>query len=54
MATTASAIRARIEARGERTVSEIRAESEEKAQKFMENGGIRFPWDVLIATAANR
>lgn len=54
MATTASAIRARIEAKGERTVSEIRAESEEKAQKFMENGGIRFPWDVLVATAVNR
>ena len=54
MATTASAIRTRIEARGERTVSEIRAESEEKARKFMENGGIRFPWDVLVATAANR
>lgn len=54
MATTASSIRARIEAKGAQTVSEIRKEAEERAQKFLENGGIRFTWDVLVATGANR
>lgn len=54
MATTASSIRARIEAKGEQVVSEIRREAEERAQKYLQNGGIRFPWDVLVATAVNR
>jgi ubiquinone/menaquinone biosynthesis C-methylase UbiE len=54
MATTASSIRARIEAKGHQVVSEIRREAEERAQGFLENGAIRFPWDVYVATAANR
>lgn len=54
MATTASSIRTRIEAKGERVVSEIRKEAEERAQNYLQNGAIRFPWDVLVATAVNR
>ena len=54
MATTASSIRARIEAKGPEIVSEIRKEAEERVQGFLENGAIRFPWDVYVATAANR
>ncbi|HEU4606455.1 MAG TPA: class I SAM-dependent methyltransferase [Nitrososphaera sp.] len=51
MSTTANSIRAMIEGRGPGVVSAIRAEAEEKARKFMENGRIRFPWQVLVATA---
>jgi ubiquinone/menaquinone biosynthesis C-methylase UbiE len=54
METTASSIRARIEAKGPEVVSEIRKEAEQKVQNFLENGAIRFPWDVYVATAANR
>jgi len=51
MSTTASSIRATIEGRGPGTVSAIRKEVEEKAQKFTKDGRIRFPWQVLVATA---
>jgi ubiquinone/menaquinone biosynthesis C-methylase UbiE len=51
MSTTAAAIRSKIEARGSQTVEEIRKEAEEKAQRFVRNGQILFPWDVLVATA---
>ena len=51
MSTTANSIRAIIEGRGPGVVSAIRAEVEEKARKFTENGRIRFPWQVLVATA---
>jgi hypothetical protein len=32
-------------------VSAIKAEAEKKAQKFTNDGRVRFPWQVLIATA---
>jgi ubiquinone/menaquinone biosynthesis C-methylase UbiE len=54
MATTAASIRARIEAKGPDAVAEIRKEAEERAQSYLQDGVIRFPWDVLIATAVNR
>lgn len=53
MATTASAIRARIEAEGPDTVAKIRREAEQRAQNYLlQDGQIMFPWDVLIATAS--
>lgn len=51
MSTTAAAIRPKIEAKGAQVVAEIKKEAEEKAQRFIKNGEIRFPWDVLVATA---
>ena len=54
MSTTAASIRPKIEAKGEQTVSSIRSEAEKKAQRFMKDGKIRFPWQVLIATAQAR
>jgi len=51
MSTTANSIRAIIGGRGPGVVSAIRAEAEENTRKFMENGRIRFPWQVLVATA---
>jgi ubiquinone/menaquinone biosynthesis C-methylase UbiE len=51
MSTTANSIRATIESKGASGVSAIRTEAERKANKFMEDGQIRFPWQVLIATA---
>jgi ubiquinone/menaquinone biosynthesis C-methylase UbiE len=51
MSTTASSIRATIEGKGADVVATIRAEAEKKAQKFTEGGRVRFPWQVLIATA---
>jgi ubiquinone/menaquinone biosynthesis C-methylase UbiE len=51
MTTTAAAIRSKIESRGTDTLIDIRREAEEKAQRFIKNGKIKFPWEVLIATA---
>lgn len=51
MSTTANSIRAMIESKGAGVVAAIKSEAEKKAQKFTEAGGIRFPWQVLIATA---
>jgi len=51
MSTTANSIRAIIEGKGAGVVSAIRAEAEKGAQKFTKDGTIRFPWQVLIATA---
>lgn len=51
MATTASAIRSRIEARGPQVVAEIREEAEKGARRYVKNGKLSFPWDVLVATA---
>jgi hypothetical protein len=42
-----------IEGRGPGVVSAIKAEAEEKAKKFTEGGRVRFPWQVLIATAVS-
>jgi ubiquinone/menaquinone biosynthesis C-methylase UbiE len=53
MSTTANSIRAMIEGRGPGVVSAIKAEAEEKAKKFTEGGRVRFPWQVLIATAVS-
>jgi len=54
LSTTAASIRAKIEAKGEQMVSAIKSEAEKKAQPFIEGGHIRFPWQVLIATAQAR
>lgn len=54
MSSTAASIRSKIEAKGPQVVEDIRREAEEKAKKFTDNGAITFPWEVLIATAANR
>jgi ubiquinone/menaquinone biosynthesis C-methylase UbiE len=51
MSTTANSIRAAFEGGGPGVVSAIRKEAEEKAQKFTKDGKIRFPWQVLVATA---
>jgi len=51
MSTTANSIRATIESMGHGVVSAIRTEAEKNAQKFTKDGKIRFPWQVLIATA---
>jgi ubiquinone/menaquinone biosynthesis C-methylase UbiE len=51
MSTTANSIRAIIESKGPGVVSAIKAEAEKKAQKFTEDGRVRFPWQVLVATA---
>lgn len=52
MATTASAIRPRIEEKGQEVVDAIRQEANERAAPFLQRGGtIRFPWDVLVAVA---
>jgi ubiquinone/menaquinone biosynthesis C-methylase UbiE len=51
MSTTAVAIRPKIEAKGAQMVAGIKKEAEEKAQRFVKNGEIRFSWDVLVATA---
>lgn len=51
MSTTANSIRTTIESKGLRVVSEIKTKAEEKAKKFIKEGKIRFPWQVLIATA---
>jgi ubiquinone/menaquinone biosynthesis C-methylase UbiE len=54
MSSTAASIRSKIEAKGAQVVEEIRREAEEKSNRYTNNGAITFPWDVLIATAANR
>lgn len=51
ISTTANSIRAMIESKGPGVVSAIKVEAEKKAQKFTNDGRIRFPWQVLIATA---
>jgi ubiquinone/menaquinone biosynthesis C-methylase UbiE len=51
MSTSANSIRAMIESKGTGVVAAIKVEAEKRAQKFTEAGGIRFPWQVLIATA---
>jgi SAM-dependent methyltransferase len=52
MATTARAIRPRIEEKGQQVVDAIRQEANERAAQFLQRGGtIRFPWNVLVAVA---
>lgn len=50
MSTTAAAIRSKIEARGAQVVAEIEKEAQEKAQHFIRDGRLSFPWEVLVAT----
>lgn len=50
LSTTARSIRAQIEADPVR-LEGIRQKAERRALVFLEGGRIRFPWDVLIATA---
>jgi len=51
MSTTAASIRFQIEEKGEQVISVIKSEAERKAQVFVKDGQIRFPWKVLISTA---
>lgn len=51
MSTTAHSIRAEIEANGPKIVSAIRRAAKKKAQQYMTDGRLCFPWQVLIATA---
>jgi hypothetical protein len=53
MSTTANSIRAAIEGKGPGVVSAIRAEAEAKAERFTKRGIVRFPWQVLVATASH-
>lgn len=54
MSTTAASIRSKIEAKGAQVMEEIRKEAEERSRKYTESGSLTFPWDVIVATAANR
>jgi ubiquinone/menaquinone biosynthesis C-methylase UbiE len=52
LATTANSIRPKIEAAGEGVVAAIRREAKQRAEQFIQKDGtIKFPWDVLVATA---
>lgn len=54
MSTTAASIRSKIEEKGIQIISAIKSKAESKAQKFIKDGQIHFPWQVLIATAHAR
>ena len=51
MSTTANSIRAKIEAKGRNMVSAIRRDAERNTQRYMKDGKICFPWQVIISTA---
>lgn len=51
MRSTANAIRSRLESLDPAMLEKIRNESKEKAEKFLKNGVIEFPWQVLVASA---
>lgn len=51
MSTTANSIRATIEGKGIGVVSAIKEEARQNARQFEKEGVIRFPWQVLVATA---
>jgi ubiquinone/menaquinone biosynthesis C-methylase UbiE len=51
MSTTANSIRSTIEGKGAAVVSAIKEEAERNAKRFEKEGAIRFPWQVLVATA---
>ena len=53
MSTTANSIRATLESKGSSVLSEIKAEAKQKAEQFTIDGSIRFPWQVLVATATH-
>lgn len=55
MSTTGASISSKIEAKGLKTVEQIRKQAERRSKKYhADNGSISFPWAVLIATAINR
>ena len=54
MSSTANSIRPLIESKGDITISSIKKESKETADRYADhNGIITFPWAVFIATAYN-
>ena len=54
MSSTANSIRHLIESKGDGTISSIKKESKETADRYADHKGIiTFPWDVFIATAYN-
>lgn len=54
MSSTANSIRHLIESKGDCTISSIKKESKETADRYADHKGIiTFPWDVFIATACN-
>lgn len=54
MSSTANSIRHLIESKGDTTISSIKKESKETADRYADHRGIiTFPWDVFVATAYN-
>ena len=51
MRSTANRIRNRLESLDPAVLEKIRSESKERAQKFLKDGIIEFPWEVLVASA---
>ncbi len=51
MRSTANRIRNRLESLDPAVLEKIRSESKEQAQKFLKDGIIEFPWEVLVASA---
>ena len=60
LSSTANAIRSTVESKGSQIVSAIKKDAQEIANQFIDDddnnnkGIIRFPWDVLLATAYNK
>ncbi len=54
MSSTANSIRHLIASKGDSTISSIKKESKETADRYADHKGIiTFPWDVYVATAYN-
>lgn len=53
MQSTASAIRRKLEAAGSEVLQKIKEETREKAEKYLKEGKLHFPWEILIASASN-
>lgn len=51
MESTAASMRARIESLDQELHAKIKEESKAKAQRFLKDGKIEFPWQVLVASA---
>ncbi len=51
MRSTANTIRKRLESLDATILEKIKNESKEKAEKFLKNNTIEFPWQVLVASA---
>lgn len=52
MRSTANAIRDKLESLDSNILEKIRIESKERAEKYLNNNMIEFPWQVLVASAA--